>query len=92
MKEFFRNIFYPILRLFEMGEGEYNYKASQRKILIVVGVLFLILSGISAVSVSVSNEMGGLIPFVVFFIVGFVCEIVGLLGNDRAVSKIWGNR
>lgn len=35
------------------------------------------------------SEGGGIIPTVVFLGVGLVCEIVGLLGSDRAVAKIW---
>lgn len=82
----------PILNIFESGEGEYIYKASHRKILLIVGVLFLILSTVSAVSAVSSSQMGGVIPFLIFFIIGLVCEVIGLLGSDRAVSKIWGSK
>jgi hypothetical protein len=47
---------------------------------------------VSAVLAISSSEMGGLIPFLVFFMVGFVCEVVGLLGSNRAVAKIWGSK
>jgi len=92
MKNTLRKIFLPILRIFESGDGEYSYKKSHRKILIVVGMLFLILSAVSAASAISSSQLGGLIPFLVFFIVGFVCELIGLLGSDRAVAKIWGSK
>ena len=81
-----------MLSIFESGDGEYSYRESHRKILLVVGVLFLILSAISAVSAISSSQMGGLIPFLVFFLVGLVCEVIGLLGSDRAVAKIWGSK
>lgn len=82
----------PILRIFESGEGEYVYKKSHRKILLSVGALFLVLSAVSAISAITSAQLGGLIPFLVFFLVGLVCEVVGLLGSDRAVAKIWGSK
>ena len=92
MAKILRKIFQPILRIFESGDGEYRYEKSHRKILIAMGVLFLTLSTVSAVLAISSSEMGGLIPFLVFFMVGFVCEVVGLLGSNRAVAKIWGSK
>jgi len=92
MAKILRKIFQPILRIFESGDGEYRYEKSHRKILIAMGVLFLTLSTVSAVLAISSSEMGGLIPFLVFFVVGFVCEVVGLLGSNRAVAKIWGSK
>ncbi|GHB71152.1 hypothetical protein GCM10008107_20830 [Psychrosphaera saromensis] len=92
MRSTFRKIFSPILNFFESGEGEFNHEKSHRKITIVVGILFFVLSGVSAMSAITSEQLAGFIPFIVFFLLGFVCEIVGLLGNDRAVSKIWGNK
>ena len=87
-----RKLFLPILSIFESGEGEYSYKKSHRKILLIVGALFLILSAVSAISAISASQMGGVIPFLVFFLVGLVCEVVGLLGSDRAIAKIWGSK
>lgn len=87
-----RKLCCPILRIFESGEGEYRYEKSHRKILIAVGVLFLGLSIASAVLAINSSQLGGLIPFLIFFLIGFVCEVVGLLGSERAVAKIWGSK
>ena len=28
----------------------------------------------------------------IFFIGGFICAIVGILGTDHAVAKIWGSK
>jgi isoprenylcysteine carboxyl methyltransferase (ICMT) family protein YpbQ len=92
MKKSLRKLFLPILNIFESGEEEYIYKKSHRKILLVMGVLFLFLSIVSAIATIVSSQMGGLIPFLVFFAVGAVCEIVGFLGSDRSVAKIWGSK
>ncbi|VAW74868.1 hypothetical protein MNBD_GAMMA15-1176 [hydrothermal vent metagenome] len=87
-----RKLFLPILNLLESGEEEYRYKESHRKILLVVGGLFLFLSAVSATAAIIASQLGGLIPFLVFFLIGLVCEVVGLLGSDRAVAKIWGSK
>jgi len=92
MKQTLRQLFSLILNPFESGNDAYSYKASHRKILMFMGVLFLFLSAVSAISAIVSEQMGGLIPFLVFFLVGLVCEVVGFLGSDRAVAKIWGSK
>jgi hypothetical protein len=92
MEKIVRRIFQPILRIFESGDGEYRYETSHRKILIAMGVLFLALSTVSAVLAIISSQLGGLIPFLVFFMIGLVCEVVGLLGSNRAVAKIWGSK
>lgn len=92
MKQTLRNLFQPILRVFESGDGAYRYETSHRKILLAVGVLFLFLSAVSAMMAIRLSELGGLIPTLIFFTIGFVCEIVGFLGSDRAVAKMWGSK
>jgi len=92
MKAYLRKVFSPILDRLESGDGAFRYKASYRTILVAVGVLFLLLSFLSLAAAFYSAQLGALLPFIVFFIVGAVCEIVALLGSDRAVAKIWGNR
>ena len=91
MKEQLRILFSPILNIFEKGTEPYKYKPLNRKILIIMGVLF---SGLAAgVFYSTpGGDIGYLLPVIVFSAVGVVCLAIGFLGNDRAVSKIWGNR
>ena len=81
----------PILNIFESGDGEFNYKSSHRAILVAVGALFLLLSLASLIAAFYTAQLGGLVSFIVFFALGAVCEIVAILGSDRAVAKIWGN-
>lgn len=38
------------------------------------------------------DDKGVYIPIVVFFTAGFVCLIVGGLGTEGAIAKIWGSR
>jgi hypothetical protein len=92
MKSTMRNILSPVLKYFESGEGEYSYKKSHRTILLIVGGLFIFLSLISLAAAIVVMQLEAVIPFLVFFVVGSTCLIVGGLGTDRAVAKIWGNK
>jgi len=89
MKNILRNIFSAILKPFESGAGEYAYQKSHRVVLIVMGILF---SGLAALvfSFSQGQDVGYLLPVIVFGSLGGVSLIVGSLGNDRAVAKIWG--
>lgn len=91
MKELFIKIFWFVLRHFEKGDGPYAYKSSSRMILLIVGLLFSGLSGGSLIVSLMQGEFAALVPIIVFFAVGAVCLIVGLLGSDRAVATLWGN-
>jgi hypothetical protein len=90
MKKALRKIFWPVLSWFEKGEDSAGYRASHRRILLAVGFLFLILLGVSSYFGVVAQEAGALIPVAVFFCISAVCMIVGGLGSDRAVARIWG--
>ena len=92
MKPLLRKLFWPILSHFEKGEEAPHYKASQRLILNVVGGLFLLLSLASGIASIYASQFGALIPVVVFFVVSLVLLVVGSLGTDAAVARIWGNR
>jgi len=80
-----------VLDRFETGEGAYAYKKSSRVILLVVGLLFLGLSGGSLFFSMAKADASAFLPIIVFFAVAGVCLIVGLLGSDRAVATLWGN-
>lgn len=90
MKTLLRSIFSPILNLFESGDDTYLYKKSHRVILIVMGVLFSGLGSLVYV-LAEGQDTGYLLPVVVFGGVGLLCLLIGSIGNDRAVSKIWGS-
>ncbi len=92
MKDIMRKIFSPILNQFESGENIYAYKKSHRQILVIVGLLFLFLSGGSLYASINASELGGLVPIIVFLLLGIVCEVVGLLGTDKAVANIWKSK
>lgn len=92
MKNALRKLFSPILNSFENGSEDFVYKPLNRKILMVIGVLFLMLASVVAYLSFDKGELGYFLPVIVFSGVSLVSLVVGLLGNDRAVSKIWGNR
>ena len=92
MKAFFRRLFGFILRFFEAGDEPYSYKPLNRKVLIAVGVLFNVIWIITTVLHIGKGSYDFLFPVGIFFTAGLVCLVVGLLGTDRAVAKIWGNR
>lgn len=85
-------IFWPVLRFFETGTPDSSYKHSHRMALIFVGILFLFLAVVAGVSAQYVEEMGGAIPVVVFSGIGLVSLIVGTLGSNSAVCKIWGSK
>ena len=92
MKNILTRIFWPILKFFEADEGPANYKKSHRVALNIVGALFIFLSLVSAVAASSIGGVSSLIPVIIFFCAGIVAVIVGALGSNRAVSKIWGTK
>lgn len=93
IKDHFRKLCWPVLGIFEKGDGPYAYKPLNRKILVFVGVLFLMLSiAVTFTATAAGAGYGFLLPVVVFGAAGLVCLIVGILGSDRAVCRIWGNR
>jgi len=92
VKESLRKVFSPILNPFEAGDDNYVYRPSHRKILIVVGTLFLVLATGAMAATLVAEMYGGLIPAAVFLAVGLVCEVVGLLGSDKAVARMWKSK
>lgn len=91
MKNMLRKLFSPILNIFEEGDEPYEYNSLSRKILIVIGVLFSGLAAAVGYIVADQDDLGFLIPVIVFSGVSLTTLVIGVLGNDRAVAKIWGN-
>ncbi|MCH8529383.1 MAG: hypothetical protein LAT65_00900 [Saccharospirillum sp.] len=92
MKARLRQLFSPLLNYFEAGEGEYHYRKLNRSVLVGVGILLLVLAAGSFASSLFIGIMGAIIPIVIFLSGSIVCLVIGVLGNDRAVAKIWGNK
>lgn len=92
MKASLRKLFSPLLNPLERGDEPYVYKPLSRKILLTVSLLFSVMCAALVYLIPADADKGYLIPVVVFGLVAAVGFIVGLLGNERAVAKIWGNR
>lgn len=92
MKNALRSLFAPVLNVFEKGTDEYVYKPSHRTILLVVGTLFAALAAFGLWLIILTNQPAASLPVVIFFAVAAVCWIVGFLGTDKAVAKIWKSR
>lgn len=92
MKEVLRKVFWPVLCFFEKGGDAGGYRPSHRRILLVVGFLFMVLSAVSLFFSMVAETFSALLPIVLFFVISVVCFVVGTLGSDSAVARIWGNR
>lgn len=80
-----------ILGPLEADSGAYAYKPSHRTILIVMSCLFLGLA--TLVFYLMPNWQSGYwLPILVFGGAGLLGLVVGGLGEDRAVAKLWGSR
>lgn len=91
MKQLVRSIFSPLLKIFESGSDEFVYKASHRVILLVMGGLFSALA-VFVFSSAQGQDIAYYLPVIIFGGVGIVCLVIGTVGTDRAVAKIWGSR
>jgi hypothetical protein len=92
MKASLRKLFAPLLDPLERGDEPYAYKPLNRKILLAVSGLFAFMCASIIYLMPADADKGYLVPVVVFGLVALVGLIVGALGNERAVAKIWGNR
>lgn len=92
MKKILRQLFSPLLNVFEQGNEPYEYKPMSRRILLVISVLFSILTAVTFFLSPADAGLGIAFPMIIFGGASFVCLVVGALGNERAVAKIWGSR
>lgn len=92
MKTQLRKLFAFLLDPLEGGDQPYTCHPYSRKILLFVSSVF----GILAILVLLFRPDGSgwdtLIPVVVFGLVSIFGLVVGCLGTDRAIAKVWGNR
>jgi len=92
MKRFLRSVFGFIITPLEKGDSEYKRNPLGRKIMIVIGVLFLALGiGVGTIALGAEElDIGNFFPSVIFSCAGIFCLVVGCLASDRAVAKVWG--
>lgn len=92
MKNILIKVFWPILKFFETDKVPVNYKKSHRVALNILGTLFIFLSIVSLGATYATRDLASLIPVVIFAAVGIVAVVVGSLGSNGAVGKIWGTK
>jgi hypothetical protein len=89
MKALIRAIFSPLLNLFESGEAPFAYRPSHRVILLVMSVMFI---GLASLVLVLLPSWDYALPVVLFGGVGGLGLLIGSVGSDRAVARIWGSR
>jgi len=94
MKKILLKICSPIVNLFEHTDdgSDYTYSPSHRKILAVMGFLFLVVASVGIFFAIQLSALAALFPVVLFGGTGIVCLMVAGLGSDKAVAKLWRNR
>ncbi len=91
MKKILRTVFSPLLNIFESGDDEFAYKSSHRWILIFIGTMFSTMA-VAVFFVAQGQDPGYFLPVVIFAAIALVTFVIGFLGTDRAVAKLWGSR
>lgn len=91
MKKQLRILFSPILNIFESGSEAFIYKSSHRIVLVIMGCLF---SGLATLVFLFARGQDPvyLLPVLIFYGMGLMSLLIGFIGTDRAVAKIWGSR
>ncbi|MCK4863902.1 MAG: hypothetical protein KAT06_00610 [Gammaproteobacteria bacterium] len=92
MKNQLKNIFSPILNIFEKNNNEFVYRSLNRKIVLFISSVFFLLAFALPVFLPQLIEMGFWFVMLVFGSLSLVGLIVGLLGSDKAVAKLLGSR
>lgn len=92
MKNTLKNIFSPILNIFENNNDEFVYRSLNRKIVLFISSVFFLLAFALPVFLPQLIEMGFWFVMLVFGSLSLVGLIVGLLGSDKAVAKLLGSR
>ncbi len=91
MKQSLRKIFSPLLNHLETGDEAYSYKPSLRWLLVFISSVFTSM-GVAVFFVARGEDLGYLFPVLIFGGLGLMGLIVAMVGEDRAVAKIFGSR
>jgi len=92
MKSLITKLLSPLLTRLENSDGNYAYSPSHRKILAVMGILFLGITGVTLYFSLQINQVGAALPVALFGSIGILCLLVAWVGSDKAVAKLWRNR
>lgn len=92
MKALLTKLFSPILKPLENSSGDFQYSPSHRKILYVMGFLFMVIAAVTVYFSLRIEQWAAIVPVILFSGIGLICIVVASLGSDKAVSKLWRNR
>ena len=92
MKTLLKNIFSPVLNIFENNNDEFIYRSLNRKIVLFISSVFFLLAFALPIYMPQLIEMGFWFVMVVFGGLSSVGLIVGTLGSDKAVAKLLGSK
>ena len=92
MKNLIKNIFSPVLNIFENNNDEFIYRSLNRKIVLFISSVFFLLAFALPLYMPQLVEMGFWFVMIVFGGLSSIGLIVGLLGSDKAVAKLLGSR
>lgn len=87
-----KNIFSPILNIFENNNDEFIYRKLNRKIVLFISSVFFLLAFALPIYMPQLIEMGFWFVMLVFGGLSSVGLIVGIFGSDKAVAKLLGSR
>jgi hypothetical protein len=88
VKTILRKLCAPLLRHFESGSGAYTYKPLYRYALLFICTVFCLLAAAVA-SLAGGKDWANWLPVLIFGATGGTGLIIGLLGTDRAVARLW---
>ena len=92
MKIFLKDLFSPLLNVFEKNNEEYVYRSLNRKIVLFISLVFTLLAFALPIAMPKLILMGYWFVMLVFGCLGLVGLVVALLGSDKAVAKLLGSR
>ena len=87
-----KQLFSPVLNIFEQNNDECLARPLNRKIVLFISVVFALLAFALPAFMPRLVEMGYWFVMIVFGSLAAVGLIVGLLGSDKAVAKLLGSR
>ena len=92
MKNTIRNIFSPILNIFEKNNDDFVCRTLNRKIVLFISSVFFLLAFGLPYYMPQLIEMGYWFVMFIFGGLSSVGLIVGIFGSDKAVAKLLGSR
>jgi len=92
MKNLLRQLFSPLLNIFENTSDEFTLTPTNRKVTLIIGAATLVMTILMPIISGLENWTGFIFPVLVFGSMSICSFVIGCLGSDHAVAKLLGNR